>query len=92
MSADITVELIITGVVQGVGFRWFVEREAGKSGLSGFVKNRDDGSVLVRARGDSFRIEQFMERIKAGPSHAIIEGMKVHWGVEVEDEDFHIAF
>jgi len=90
MGAENSVELVITGIVQGVGFRWFVEREAVKADLAGFVKNCDDGKVLVRARGDRIRIEEFMERIKEGPSHAIIEKIEIRWGIDVKDESFRI--
>ena len=42
---------VVTGRVQGVGFRWFVEREAAQLGVTGWVRNREDGSVEVMATG-----------------------------------------
>ena len=46
------VRLVVTGRVQGVGFRWFIRNEATSLGLSGTVRNRDDGAVEIDAEGD----------------------------------------
>lgn len=56
--------LIITGRVQGVGFRAFAKDAADALGLSGWVRNREDGSVEAVVEGD---IDAFVSRLKDGP-------------------------
>jgi acylphosphatase len=63
----------IHGRVQGVGFRWFVAREARRLGLRGSVRNRDDGSVEVVAAGDVQVLEQLMESLRRGPPGSRVE-------------------
>ena len=57
----------IYGSVQGVGFRSFVKRNADKLGIKGYVRNSDDGSVLVIAQGDEKIMGVFLDKIKEGP-------------------------
>jgi acylphosphatase len=63
-------EIKITGRVQGVGFRYFVQRRAAEFNIVGWVKNERDGSVLVRAQGQEKDVETFLEHLKIGPSMA----------------------
>lgn len=67
----------IKGIVQGVGFRWFTRRHASLLGVGGFVKNLPDGSVLVEAEGDTYAVESLIEKLKVGPSHAIVEALEI---------------
>lgn len=64
------------GIVQGVGFRPFVFREARSLHLKGFVQNRSDG-VLIEVEGDREVLAQFVERVKGGPPLAAISGLTV---------------
>ena len=57
----------IYGSVQGVGFRSVVKRNADKLGIKGYVRNSDDGSVLVIAQGDEKIMGVFLDKIKEGP-------------------------
>ncbi len=70
---------VVTGRVQGVGFRWFVEREAVLLGLAGWVRNREDGAVEVLARGSQSQLGVLYDRLKEGPRAARVDL------VEVED-------
>jgi acylphosphatase len=63
---------VVRGTVQGVGFRWFVQREAAHLGLAGWVMNRRDGSVEVVAEGPEEALEQLVERLRAGPPGAAV--------------------
>ena len=63
----------IYGRVQGVGFRYFVVREAEKLGLVGWTANLSDGSVEVRAGGKAKALERFRESLARGPAHSIVE-------------------
>lgn len=67
----------VYGRVQGVGFRFFTERKARELGISGFVKNRPDGSVYIEAEGEPQALELFIEWCKAGPNWAKVQNVKV---------------
>jgi acylphosphatase len=58
---------VVTGRVQGVGFRWFVEREAALIGITGWVRNRDDGDVEVMATGTRDQHSSLRRRLQEGP-------------------------
>ena len=65
---------IVTGRVQGVGFRDYVQRQALRRGLAGFVRNRDDGrSVEVVAEGDESSLSAFTEALHKGPGLARVD-------------------
>lgn len=70
MSPGGTVRLVATvrGDVQGVGFRWFVEREAARLSLEGWVSNQPDGSVEVVAEGREDVLGQLVLALWEGPS------------------------
>jgi len=59
-----TYEILIKGYVQGVGFRYFVQRLAKKIGVKGYVKNLFSGDVLIIAQGENFQLEDFIKRVK----------------------------
>ena len=56
-------EMTITGLVQGVGFRWTARRIAESEGVSGWVRNNPDGSVGLAVEGPEESVERFMERL-----------------------------
>ena len=64
---------VVHGRVQGVGFRYFVERAALDLSLTGYVKNRADGSVEVYAGGDLDRLGKLKELLAYGPRWARVE-------------------
>jgi acylphosphatase len=64
---------VIRGRVQGVGFRWFVMREAERLKLGGYVQNLPDGSVEVVSRGPEMALEVLEAHLKRGPSHARVD-------------------
>jgi acylphosphatase len=61
---------IVSGRVQGVGFRWSAASEARSLGLSGFVRNRQDGSVEVEAEGADDAVSTFTRWLSSGPPGA----------------------
>lgn len=65
----------VTGRVQGVGFRWFVRVSARRLQLSGWVKNRPDGSVEVAAAGSEDRLSELRKLITKGPDGADVSGL-----------------
>ncbi len=68
-----TIELIVSGRVQGVGFRYFTLTQAVLYGLSGYVKNLYNGDVKIIVQGDKALISEFKSRIKEGPRMSIVE-------------------
>jgi acylphosphatase len=69
--------LLITGTVQGVGFRAHTERAAGPLGIRGHVRNLPDGRVEVVAAGAPDRLRLFIERVREGPRAGRVEGVEV---------------
>jgi acylphosphatase len=71
---DVTVRFLIAGAVQGVGFRWFVARQARSLDLTGYARNLADGRVEVVVRGtDSARLERLEAVLRTGPASARVE-------------------
>jgi acylphosphatase len=72
----ITRKYILTGRVQGVGFRWFTKRLADKYAIKGYVQNQYDGSVLVVAQGTQEMIDPFERALSKGPSYAWVDKIR----------------
>jgi acylphosphatase len=68
---------LVSGRVQGVGFRYFVQEAALLEGISGWVRNLPDGAVEVVAEGDAEAVERFSHKIGRGPSMARVENVDV---------------
>ncbi|MGA8313305.1 MAG: acylphosphatase [Terriglobales bacterium] len=67
---------LVRGRVQGVGFRWFVEREAHVLGIAGWVRNNADGSVEVLAIGSREQLLGLQSRLRAGPRAARVDDVE----------------
>ena len=74
-----SVRCVVTGRVQGVGFRRLVEREALALGLTGHVCNRADGSVEALAEGAEARLVEFVDSLRRGPIRARVDSVDVDW-------------
>jgi len=66
----------VRGRVQGVGFRWFVQRAASELGLTGYTRNLDDGRVEAYAAGDPEKLKEFGARLWIGPRFAEVRGVE----------------
>jgi acylphosphatase len=83
---------VITGEVQGVGFRFFLIRHADALGLSGWVRNRDDGAVELVAEGSRLDLEQLLRYAGEGPRMARVTRVDADWSVAAGGlEPFDIA-
>jgi acylphosphatase len=72
---------LVTGIVQGVYFRAFVENRAQALGLTGYVRNvTQSGAVEVEAEGDRTRLEQLIRYLRQGPRAARVDNVDVQWG------------
>ena len=78
MNARLTV--LVSGRVQGVGFRAFVRRQAIDVGLSGYAENLSDGRVEVVAEGARAELEHLVVHLRNGPAHARVDDLEVQWG------------
>lgn len=70
---------VVRGDVQGVGFRYFVQRKAQQLGVRGWVRNNADGSVELVAEGNRDDLEQLKRAVEEGPRMAHVERVEVQW-------------
>jgi len=68
---------IVSGHVQGVGFRFFAQDAARREGLHGYVTNQDDGTVEVKAEGEAEALERFERALRRGPSRSRVENVMI---------------
>ncbi|HMK29884.1 MAG TPA: acylphosphatase [Terriglobales bacterium] len=69
-------QFVVRGRVQGVGFRWFVEREAQALGIAGWVRNNPDSSVEVLAVGTREQIAVLRKKLREGPRAARVDDVQ----------------
>lgn len=71
--------VIVRGLVQGVGFRWFVARRAKALGLAGYARNLVDGAVEIEAEGDRSLVEELIGDVRVGPRSAHVQDLVIEW-------------
>lgn len=69
--------ILVTGLVQGVGFRYEALRAARRLGLTGWVRNNPDGSVELEAQGDSRSVEEFIDLLWQGPRWSRVDDVRI---------------
>ena len=90
---DARVTGIVTGMVQGVNFRWFTQRRASELGLVGYVRNRPDSSVELVAEGPRDSLDRLLDAARTGPASAAVENVEAAWGIGTgEFRRFEIRF
>ncbi|GIK60237.1 MAG: acylphosphatase [Ignavibacteriota bacterium] len=90
---EVRAEIVVNGLVQGVGYRYFVIRQAQILGLKGYTQNLYTGEVLTVVEGEKAIIEELIKKLKVGPIHASVKSCKVDWQ-ETKNEftDFEVKF
>lgn len=84
---------LVKGDVQGVGFRYFVQRRADQLEVRGWVRNNDDGTVEVVAEGERQALEQLRRALEEGPRMARVDRVDVQWSAATGGLDrFDLAF
>jgi acylphosphatase len=73
------IHLVVRGRVQGVFFRASAQREAKRLGLTGWVKNRQDGGVEILAEGEEDQVKDLLAWAQHGPSTARVEKLDTRW-------------
>lgn len=81
--------MLVSGHVQGVGFRYFAERAANDLNVTGWAKNLVTGEVEILAQGHDLDVKAYIARICEGPSRAMVTSVSQEW---IEDEPPHQGF
>ena len=93
MSNYTGAHIIVSGVVQGVGFRWFVVQHAQKLGVNGWARNRSDGTVEIECEGTRGAVEALLKEVRVGPRFSTVRDMQVEWReFESKFDDFDVRF
>ena len=93
LDTPMVVHFLVRGRVQGVGFRWFVHREAAEIGLRGWVRNTDTGEVEIVAAGDAESLEDLRVELRKGSRGSRVDAIIEHELAESEADSlgaFHI--
>jgi acylphosphatase len=85
MGVQIRAEFVVSGNVQGVGFRYFVYQHARILGIKGFARNQWDGSVYVVVEGDKESVETLHKYLQRGPMMAFVESVDVEYSKATEE-------
>jgi acylphosphatase len=80
-------QAVVHGRVQGVSFRYHIQRRAWDLGLSGFVRNRWDGTVEVVAEGQRRELEELLAFLRVGPPGAFVTHIDTQWPTPTNDFD-----
>ena len=79
MEDKSAIRFVVSGKVQGVGFRWYVVQKGRSLALIGYAKNLQDGNVEVHAEGNKIDIQRFMEKVKKGPPLSRVDHIEMKW-------------
>jgi len=90
MGAQVARRYLISGMVQGVGYRAFAERAAHQIGVTGWARNQDDGRVEVHANGTTGQLNDFEARLRQGPRWAQVRAVEVSEAAVSHETGFHI--
>lgn len=84
------IRAIVSGRVQGVGFRWYVADRAKEYGVQGYAKNLYDGTVEVHLQGETLAVETVLAGVYLGPRWARVAEVKLEPAATIETSDFRI--
>lgn len=88
-----SIHIVVYGDVQGVFFRDLVQKTATTLGVTGFVRNRKDGTLEVVAEGSREKLEELLGVCATGPDLALIDSVEEKWGIaEGRFHDFSIQY
>ncbi|HID94642.1 MAG TPA: acylphosphatase [Candidatus Latescibacteria bacterium] len=93
MPSGVRAHIIVSGVVQGVGYRFFAQRVALNLGLTGYVRNLPNGKVEVEVEGKQGPVDEFIRELRRGPWSAHVTALSVEWSeYRGQFEGFQIRF
>jgi acylphosphatase len=90
VNQTVRLTALVSGQVQGVGYRRFVQRQCETLKLSGYAENLSDGRVEIIAEGEKSELEQLLHWLKKGSTHANVQGVEVAWGDATGLTDFFV--
>ena len=91
-ESKIAYDLVVTGRVQGVGYRFFIREEARRIGVVDTVRNRDDGSVEAHVEATKAELDRIVAAARRGPSSARVDSVAVRpVVVKNDDDDFRVV-
>ncbi|MEN3034697.1 MAG: acylphosphatase [Candidatus Methanosuratincola sp.] len=73
------VRIKVTGIVQGVGYRYYTYRIARGLDLKGYVRNQKDGSVEVLAEGEKVKLMDLISELRIGPPNSRVDNLSIEW-------------
>jgi acylphosphatase len=76
-------EIVINGMVQGVGYRYFAQRKASEYGMVGYVRNMPNGSVLCEVEGEQGLVRDFIKELNIGPAFSRVSSVDVNTSTEL---------
>jgi len=80
MPTTVTKHLVISGRVQGVGYRFYMQRKARELGVAGWVRNRSDGTVEAMVQGSPEQVDTAVAWARRGPPSAVVADVKIGEG------------
>ncbi len=80
-NSRVGAEILVSGRVQGVGYRFFTERVAAKYNILGWSRNLPDGRVELEIEGDEENAKAFIRELEKGPAMARVEEVRVDWKI-----------
>ena len=84
---------VVSGIVQGVGFRYFTQSTAHRLNLSGWVRNADDGSVEGEVQGDEVVCASFFDKLRKGPAFARVKQCIIdECGLQDNENGFNVTY
>lgn len=84
---------LVSGRVQGVGFRYFAQSKAGELALAGWVRNTPDGKVELEAQGEDSSVTSFIRELRNGPRIGYVSGVRIfELPVSESDSRFEIRY
>ncbi len=84
-------KITVKGRVQGVGFRWNAAKEAMSRGITGYVRNLNDGSVYIEAEGYREHLDDYIKWCRKGPAYAFVESVEAESFPPSGYSDFRIG-
>ena len=90
MDEKLHYKIKVSGLVQGVGFRWNAAREARSKGINGFVRNLPDGSVFIEAEGSENGLNSFVDWCRKGTRSGFVESVNIEKTEVLNYTDFTI--
>jgi len=79
LTGRAAVKILVSGRVQGVGFRYYIAINARELQINGYAMNLYNGDVEIYGEGNKEFLEEFVKRAESGPSHAIVDKARVQW-------------